>query len=103
MGLNIKDTQRIICREKKGEIERYFWPPKKTQFERKWINENQKGKAVKRNKKRKRIFICLVHIIETMLFQFFGKSHVEVNFGCFLNLEYETMFIFIVYCINISI
>jgi hypothetical protein len=91
MGLNIKDTQRIICREKKGEIER------------KWINENQKGKTVKRNKKRKRIFICLVHIIETMLFQFFGKSHVEVNFGCFLNLEYETMFIFIVYCINISI
>jgi hypothetical protein len=49
------------------------------------------------------ISIFLVHIIETMLFQIFGKLYVEIIIFYFLDLEYENMFIFIVYNINISI
>jgi hypothetical protein len=48
-------------------------------------------------------YIFLVHIIETMLFQIFGKLYVEIIIFYFLDLEYENMFIFIVYNINISI
>lgn len=48
MELNTKDTQTIICRKKKKAKLRYtFDPPKNTQFECWWINENQKRKIVK--------------------------------------------------------